>query len=118
MMSFNAGDIIVVDYPHVETNLLKRRPALVVSAQSLGLNGSVLWAVMITSLANRPWPGDFEIDDHRALGLPIPSVIRTEKIATLESGGAERIGQVIPQQLAEVQARVVRYLGLRLASSS
>ena len=81
MMSFEAGDIIIVEYPHVETNELKRRPALVVSRRPLGPNGLVLWAVMITSAANRTWPGDVAIADHRALGLPIPSVVRTAKIA-------------------------------------
>ncbi len=52
MTSFEAGDIIVVDYPHVETSQRKRRPALVVSAKPIGPNGFVLWAVMITSADN------------------------------------------------------------------
>jgi mRNA interferase MazF len=116
MTSFDVGDIIVVDYPHVETKQLKRRPALVVSTKSLGPNGLVLWAVMITSASNRGWPGDLAVDDHLALGLPIPSVIRTEKVATLEGDGAKAIGRSTPQQLAEVQARMIDYLGLRLAS--
>jgi mRNA interferase MazF len=115
MTSFDVGDIVVVDYPHVETNLIKRRPALVVSTAALGPNGLVLWAVMITSAANRRWPGDIEIEDHGALGLPIPSVFRTEKIATMERDGAEKIGRTTTGQLAEVQAKLAGFLGLASA---
>jgi mRNA interferase MazF len=112
MMSFEAGDIIVVDYPHVETNILKRRPALVISKRSLGPDGLVLWAAMITNAANRGWPGDIAITDYRAVGLPIPSVVRTEKIAMVECRGAERLSHVTPQLLAQVQSSVADYLGL------
>lgn len=112
MTSFNAGDIIVVDYPHVETSQLKRRPALVVSANPIGRNGLLLWAVMITSAANKRWPGDVEIPDHTALGLPIPSVVRTEKISTLESAGADLICRCDDALLVDVQERVAGYLGL------
>jgi mRNA interferase MazF len=72
MTSFEAGDIIVVDYPHVETSQLRRRPSLVISTKPVGPDGLVLWAVMITSADNKRWPGDVVIADHAALGLPIP----------------------------------------------
>lgn len=112
MTSFEAGDIIVVDYPHVETKQLKRRPALVVSAKPIGPDGLVLWAVMITSAANKRWPGDVAIADHKALGLPIPSVVRTEKITTLECSGADLICKCDDVLLDKVRARVAGYLGL------
>jgi mRNA interferase MazF len=114
MMSFEAGDIIIIDYPHVETNLLKRRPALVLSARPLGPDNLVLWAAMITSAENQSWPGDYMIDDHRALGLPIPSVVRTEKIATLEHEGAEKLSRATALQLEEVRSRVARHLGVSI----
>ena len=113
MTSFEAGDIIVVDYPHVETSQIKRRPALVVSTRPIGPNGLVLWAMMITSAANKRWPGDVVIDDYAALGLPIPSVVRTEKISTLESAGAEKISSAGAALLADVQLRIADYLDLR-----
>ena len=116
MMSFEAGDIITVDYHHVETSVLKRRPALVVSTRPIGPNELVLWAVMITSAANRRWPGDFEISDHLSLRLPIPSVVRTEKIATVECSGAKKLSRATPHLLAEVQNRVACNLGLAIAA--
>ena len=59
---------------------------------------------MITSAENRDWPGDVEIPDAAAAGLPIPSVIRTAKIATIEVGRAEPRGGVTPETLAAVRA--------------
>jgi mRNA interferase MazF len=115
MTSFEAGDIIVVDYPHIETRQLKRRPALAVSAKPTGPDGLVLWAVMITSAANKRWPGDVVIDDHTALGLPIPSVVRTEKISTFECSGADTICRCDDAFLENVQARIAGYLGLKVS---
>ena len=115
MTGFRAGDIIAVDYPHVETAQVKRRPALVISASSLGAEDAVLWAVMITSAANKGWPGDVLVSDHRAAGLPIASVIRTEKMTTLECRGAQRIGRCSDELLRQVQSRVASYLGLKAA---
>lgn len=112
MTSFEAGDIIVVDYPHVETRQLKRRPALVVSTKPIGPDGLVLWAVMITSADNKRWPGDVVIADHVALGLPIPSVVRTEKISTLECDGADLICLCDDGLLRDVQLRISSNLGL------
>jgi mRNA interferase MazF len=116
MTSFEAGDIVIVNYPHVESKLHRRRPALVVSAGALGPDKFVLWAAMITSASNQPWPGDVSINDFRTLGLPIPSVVRTDKIATLECSGAERLSCVPPQLLQEVQNRIAQNLGLSVTT--
>ena len=112
MTSFKAGDIVVIDYPHVETDQVTRRPALVVSIRPIGPNNLVFWGIMITAAVNRGWPGDIGIERYHEYGLPIPSVIRTAKITTLETTGADRIGQVDPALLAEVRQVLVANLGL------
>lgn len=112
MTSFRTGDVVIVDYPHVETNQITRRPALVISSRPVGPDGLVFWGIMITAAVNRGWPGDINIDHYHQYGLPIPSVIRTAKITTLETTGAERIGQVDPELLAEVRQVLVGNLGL------
>ena len=38
------------------------RPALVVSARSIGANGALAWVAMITNAVRETWPGDVEID--------------------------------------------------------
>jgi mRNA interferase MazF len=55
------------------------RPALIVSAEPLGIDGRLFWAMMITSMAGRElWPGDIPIGDrHADYGLPVPCLVRT-----------------------------------------
>lgn len=45
---------------------------------------------MITSAENKPWQDDIVIEDHVGVGLPVPSVIRPVKVATVEAVLAER----------------------------
>jgi PemK-like protein. len=68
------------------------RPALVVASGALEEQHGLAWVLMITSAKNRGWPEDVEISDIEAAGLPVASVVRAAKIATIEAGEAERIG--------------------------
>jgi hypothetical protein len=65
---------------------------------------------MITSAANRGWGGDVPISDLRLAGLPIASIVRPAKLATIEPGMAERLGTLA----ASDQAAVSGYLQNRL----
>jgi mRNA interferase MazF len=67
---------------------------------------------MITSAANRGWPGDVDIPDARAAGLPAASVIRTAKIATIDLARAEPKGRIEPATLAAARAAIARRLGM------
>jgi mRNA interferase MazF len=103
MPPFERWDVIAVPFPYVERPIQQRRPALVVAA---GLGGSLdlLWVLMITSAANLRWPEDVEIDDHKDAGLPIPSVVRTTKTATIEARAASRLGAISRSSAARVAA--------------
>jgi mRNA interferase MazF len=72
----------------------------------------VIWVMMITAAVNQGWPGDIDVKHYQEFGLPIPSVIRTAKIATLEAEGAEKIGRISSALLAEVRASVEGILGV------
>jgi mRNA interferase MazF len=62
---------------------------------------------MITSAANRPWPDDVPFGEtYPEAGLPAPSIVRPCKLATIESGHAEKIGRVN----AEVMEQGVAFL--------
>ena len=111
MPTFEQGDIVRVPFPYTDRDTRQRRPALVVSAGSLGENDALVWAVMITSAENRPWPGDVAIDDHRAAGLPAPSVVRPAKIATVETSQIDRIGKLPDAALAAVMSAIREQLG-------
>ena len=112
MTRFNAGDIVRVLFPHVDSDVRRYRPAVVVSDGCIGPDGLLIWAAMITSARRPSWPGDVMIDDHAASRLPIPSKVRTSKIATLEAGSTERIGRLIRDALAAVQQETFKNVGL------
>ena len=110
MTRFEAGDVVRVLFPHVERNFRRSRPALVLTREPLGPDGLLIWVGMITNARRKAWPGDVLIEDHDAAGLPVPSVIRTAKIATLEAGSATRIGRLPDAQIEAVRKHVLNYL--------
>ena len=92
MAIFNVWDIVKVPFPYTDRPVRERRPALVVVADGLQSDHGLLWVLMITSAENRGWSGDVAVSDLSAAGLPVASVVRTAKIATIESKETERIG--------------------------
>lgn len=111
MPNFSLGDVVRVPFPYTNRDTTQFRPALVVSDGALGL-GLLLWTVMITSDQNRRWPGDVPITDVAAAGLPAPSVVRTLKIATIDSVMATRVGRVDDVLLKSVQQHLSAHLAL------
>ena len=111
MISYKAGDVVWIAFPHVENERKRVRPALVISDRMVGPGNSLVWAMMITNALRPDWPGDIIIADHQAVGLPHASKIRTAKIATLEGESAESIGRVSDSLLAAVRLAVKDNLG-------
>ncbi len=112
MPSFEAGDVVRVPFPYTNRETTQRRPALVISDGAVA-SGMLLWVLMITSTANRSWPGDVRISSpDAATGLPAPSMVRTLKMATIEASAAERIGAISVSELAAVRAELRGVLGL------
>ena len=99
------GDVVWVDFPHVETNRRRSRPAVVV-ASGLGGPHDLCWALMITGSAREAWPGDVPIAEHRAIGLPIPSAVRTAKISTFLASTAVQLGRLDEATWRRVRERI------------
>lgn len=111
--AFAAGDIVWVPFPFVEAPRLRDRPALVVSAGPLGGNANLLWVLMITSAANRGWPGDISLETRFAeCGLNVPCVIRTAKISTVEAVRARKTGALPDDVFDEVRQVMKTHLKL------
>ena len=108
--TFSPGDVVKVPFPYTDRSTRQRRPALVVSSPELQRQHGLSWVLMITSAANRGWEGDVEILDLARAGLPAPSVIRSAKIATIDSGDAGYLGRVTQEVLSTVR----RHLGTLL----
>jgi mRNA interferase MazF len=107
MPAFRQGDVVRVPFPYTDRSTRQWRPALVVSYEGLGENGRLIWVAMITSAENTPWPDDVPFEEaYASAGLPAPSVVRPSKLATIESGHAEKIGCAS----ADIAERTVDFL--------
>ena len=82
-MTCDPWEVMVVPFPFTERPGAKRRPAVVLSNRAFNQHGHTILA-MITTRAQRPWPGDLEIADLEASGLQIPCISRL-KVFTLDN---------------------------------
>jgi mRNA interferase MazF len=111
MPNFEPGQVVRVPFPYADRPVRQHRPALVVSAP-LGPQGDLLWVLMITSAENREWPEDILIEAGRQeAGLPVASLIRPVKIATIDAAAASPIGRVSDAVLREVRGKLCRIMG-------
>jgi mRNA interferase MazF len=101
--AFLPGAVIKVPFPYTDRPTRQRRPALIVSSPDLQRRHGLSWVLMITSAANRGWEGDVDIADITLAGLPVPSIVRTAKIATIDSRDAVHMGRVSAEVLQVVQ---------------
>jgi mRNA interferase MazF len=118
MPTFSIGDVVRVPFPYTDRATRQHRPALVVSNGGLGEAEKLLIVAMITAAENRPWVDDLPIPDHKAVGLPVPSVIRPCKLATIEAAHTERIGHIGSTLAAEVGWILAGYFGLSRTGKS
>jgi mRNA interferase MazF len=109
MSSFDpppAWTIIKVPYPYTDRPVRQSRPALVVAATGAEAGMALVWVLMITSAANRGWAGDVMISDIETAGLSAPSVVRTEKIATVQASDVTALGMLPRVDRATVASKV------------
>jgi len=112
MATFERGDVVKVPFPSTDRSTRQSRPALVVSQRALAEAHGLLWVVMITSAENRRREGDVHVADLAKAGLPVPSLIRAAKIATIDQTDAAHLGHVSAAVLSNVTKRLARTLGI------
>lgn len=103
---FERGDVVKVPFPYTDRSTRQHRPAVVVSGADLGERHGLAWVLMITSAANRAWPGDIPIRNLQRAGLPAASIVRTAKIATIEATEASKLGTIGRKELDRVMAMI------------
>ncbi len=93
------GAIVLTDFPFTDLSAAKRRPALIVSTDNDRRTDVVAYITSVPLAAQQdaapiaPTPGN---------GLKVPSMVRFDKLATLNTGIlAGRIGFADPAWLAE-----------------
>jgi mRNA-degrading endonuclease toxin of MazEF toxin-antitoxin module len=110
-MPYKRWDVVAVAFPFVEGDAAKRRPAVIVSGDSLAVDHGVYWIAMITTAKAGIRPGDLPVTDHRKVGLPEDCVIRVSRITTLsEAQIARRLGSLTARDRTAVATLLRRYL--------
>jgi mRNA interferase MazF len=111
MPIFNQGDVVKVPFPYTDQPVRQRRPALVVSAGTIGRDGTLLWVAMITSADNPAWPDDVTLSGSQlSAGLTAASVVRPCKLATIEAAHCERLGEIDDGSTQQVLSVIHRLL--------
>ncbi|MGH6787526.1 MAG: type II toxin-antitoxin system PemK/MazF family toxin [Novosphingobium sp.] len=96
--------MVLVPFPFVEAPRLRKRPAVVISVQQPATGIDLLWVLMVTSASNKGWRGDVSLETrHGECRLEVPCVVRTAKIATVESARAEHRGAMPADLFADVR---------------
>lgn len=115
---FAPWDVVLVPFPYTERAQAKVRPAVIVSTTALATANGMHYVAMITNAAHRPWLGDVVISDLDGAGLPVASVVRPAKIATIDQQALiRRIGALPRADRARVAASIRKFLAFRIEAS-
>jgi mRNA interferase MazF len=109
-MPAGCWDVVRVDFPYADEPTARPRPALVIATPAATPAFGMVWVLMITSARHAPWPEDVPITNLTATGLPHPSLVRTAKIATIDSRLITPIGQLTDPDQHTVAACLKRQL--------
>lgn len=108
---YQPWDVIVVPFPYADRRSTSVRPAVIVSAEALSNHAGKYFLAMITSAGNPPMYGDVAISDLKTAGLPVASVVRPSKVATLEEASFHRrVGTLRREDRKQVRLRLQEFL--------
>jgi mRNA-degrading endonuclease toxin of MazEF toxin-antitoxin module len=114
--TFRHGQVVVVNVRFTSQTGAKRRPALVVSTDSLHRKLPDLIVCPISSQPRyfkRPGPGDYPLKDWRAVGLKHPSTVRISNMLAVEKRIINRVlGVLTAEDVSGMKGVLARALGL------
>lgn len=105
-MPFTQGDVLVLPFPYSDRLAEKRRPAVVVSKPALERIHGLIWVAMITSGQGGQRKDDVPVSNLARAGLPVSSLVRPTKLATIEPS------RVVRQSGALTRADFASVLGV------
>lgn len=95
MTRYKRFDIIVTAFPYADDVLVKKRPTVCIASFRPTRSIQLYWVLMVTSTKLKRWEGDIAIKDLKKAGLPIPSIVRTAKIACVDASLIEKKAGVL-----------------------
>jgi mRNA interferase MazF len=114
-MNFRRGDVVLVLFPDSNLRTAKRRPALIVQADSLATGLPQTIVAMITSNMSRAGPASRVAvrlgQNANGTGLLMDSVIMTDNLATVLHSEIDRVVGSLAD-LNEINAALRATLGL------
>jgi len=112
MTAYRRGDVVLVNFVFANERGVKRRPALIISAEPYQRGRQEVILAAITSNVGRLLVGDHLIADWQGAGLLYPSVatgiIRTTKQAMI----ARKLGTMLTPDLPAIENALRVALGL------
>lgn len=75
MTTCRRGEIVLVSFVFADEKGVKKRPALVLSAEAYHAGRKEMIVAAMTSNIERILHGDYMIKDWKSCGLPLPSVV-------------------------------------------
>ncbi len=111
---YRPWDVVVVPFPYSDQQQSTVRPGVIVSAPLLHQKTRQYFVAMITNAKHSAWDGDVEVSNLKGAGLPVPSVVRSAKLATFDESVIVRAVGSLP---TKDRADVLKSLNAFLASS-
>lgn len=110
------GDVVVANFPFTDLSSSKRRPALVLATMT-NANNILAFISSVIPTVIKPYelpllPAD---PDFRQTGLKVPSILRFDKLVTIDRALiTRRIGRLSKQRLQAVDDKLIQVLGIDL----
>ena len=104
--SFQQGQVVVVNVPYSTQAGAKRRPAVIVSAETFHRRLPDVLLCPVSSQPRhleRPGPGDVALAGWKAVGLRHPSAVRISNLQAVDKALVDRIlGRLTPEDCRRV----------------
>lgn len=83
-MIYDPYSIVIVPFPFTDKDVIKKRPAIVLSNKEHQHQTSNITLLMVTTAKASSWPSDYALTSLANTGLNAPSIAR-QKIFTIDS---------------------------------
>jgi mRNA-degrading endonuclease toxin of MazEF toxin-antitoxin module len=108
---FRPWDVVLVPLPYTEKTASKLRPAVVVSSEDLLQATRLYFVAMVTNAEHAAWAGDVPVSNLATAGLPIPSIIRSARLATIDEAAIIRsLGSLATADRVKVASEIRAFL--------